>query len=110
MIAAIDLSHGCKVEDATFWSTVAAADYCRRDMRGPILSDDAALLDLERTLDDLVAATRRRAGAVPGSRQQREASVEIRRAVERLRTWDRPRMRAGREIRDRAAIPRLITG
>jgi hypothetical protein len=61
-------------------------------------------------MDDLVAATRRRVGAVPGSREHRLASVDIRHAVERLRTWDRPRTRVGATAHDGSDLLRLLTG
>lgn len=54
--------------------------------------DKTALRELEAALRDLADAARRRAEATIGSRDQREAIADLRRAAERIRTWRRPRV------------------
>ena len=52
---------------------------------------DTAYVELDRALDALVAAARRRAASLDGTQAQRRATADLQRAIDRLRDWDRPR-------------------
>jgi hypothetical protein len=59
-------------------------------MGDPAETGDSALRELDRALDALVAAARRRAASPEETQAQQHASADLRHAIDRLRDWDRP--------------------